>query len=319
MVNKYPAYILDAFTGTRFCGSQAAVCLIKEKLSDEVYQKIGAEFNLAATAFPIPLDTDDFRTAKRFGLRWFTPKLEVPLCGHATLATSHVILNEIGNANSSITFETHSGDLIVRKASDPAGHLTMNFPQFELTPLALGEWPDNYHLSNFGQLTTPPDFVNDLIEVIACGRKVVAVAYPPSNKSRNVVVAVEEMTRKEFEGLAPPVEQLMKIHPSGDYIKGIILTVKASAEKGFVDSAGHPYDFASRYFAPWYGIKEDPATGSAHSVLGPFWERVLNKKELKAVQCYPTRGAEFHLKQLENDRVDMTGQAIVVIRGEIDI
>jgi hypothetical protein len=77
--------------------------------------------------------------------------------------------------------------------------------------------------------------------------------------------------------------------------------------------------------------------GSAHCVLGPFWERVLGKKDLKgvhksvqkmlrllnaliaAVQCYPTRGAEFHLQQLENGRVDMTGEAIVVIRGEITL
>jgi predicted PhzF superfamily epimerase YddE/YHI9 len=61
--------------------------------------------------------------------------------------------------------------------------------------------------------------------------------------------------------MTPAVEKLMQIHPSGDYTKGIILTVKASAKNGFVDSSGQPYDFASRYFAPWYGVKEDPATG----------------------------------------------------------
>ncbi|KIH60943.1 phenazine biosynthesis-like protein, partial [Ancylostoma duodenale] len=94
MVEKHSTYIVDAFTSERFAGNQAAVCLIPRVLRDEEYRKIAAEFNLSETAFPIPTN-GDFKTASTFTLRWFTPTTEVPLCGHATLATSHVLFNEI--------------------------------------------------------------------------------------------------------------------------------------------------------------------------------------------------------------------------------
>jgi len=111
-------YQVDAFASRNFEGNPAAVCPLEKWLEDSVMQSIAEENNLSETAFFVP-------TAKGFHLRWFTPIREVNLCGHATLATAHVIFDILGFMNNSIIFETRSGELIVQKA----GHqLQMDFP-----------------------------------------------------------------------------------------------------------------------------------------------------------------------------------------------
>uniref|UniRef100_A0AC34PZ80 Phenazine biosynthesis-like domain-containing protein n=1 Tax=Panagrolaimus sp. JU765 TaxID=591449 RepID=A0AC34PZ80_9BILA len=126
MSNK--VFIVDAFTSEKFKGNQAAVCLISQELSTEIYQKIAAEFNLSETVFPLPLEDKTWKTAKHFSLRWFTPTVEIDLCGHATLATAHVLFNEIGNSNKELIFSTLSGDLVVKNEN---GKLFMDFPCFK--------------------------------------------------------------------------------------------------------------------------------------------------------------------------------------------
>lgn len=82
-------------------GNPAAVCLLEEDISDELKQKIALEMNLSETAFVVPLSLEDnpFKNGKSFSLRWFTPITEVPLCGHATLASATVLFYEMGNEN----------------------------------------------------------------------------------------------------------------------------------------------------------------------------------------------------------------------------
>ncbi len=121
-------YIVDAFTSKAFAGNPAAVCLIKEKLPDEILQKIANEMSLSETAFVLPIDHKS-----RFSLRWFTPAVEVRLCGHATLATAFVLFTRTSNSPSEfdissnrLIFETLSGDLIVTRTETG---LEMDFPQ----------------------------------------------------------------------------------------------------------------------------------------------------------------------------------------------
>jgi PhzF family phenazine biosynthesis protein len=125
-------YIVDAFADALFKGNQAGVCLLngQEWLSDEVLQNIAAENNLAETAFIIK--RPDF-----YDLRWFTPDMEVDLCGHATLASAFVLMNFIDEQAQEIRFETQSGTLIVAKTGE---YLTLDFParmpvQTEIHPL----------------------------------------------------------------------------------------------------------------------------------------------------------------------------------------
>ncbi|MCG8373008.1 MAG: PhzF family phenazine biosynthesis protein [Balneolales bacterium] len=115
---KSPIYQVDAFTEQVFGGNPAAVCPLEEWLSDSLMQRIAMENNLSETAFFV-------KEGDTFGLRWFTPAVEVDLCGHATLATAHVLYSEMGYEGEEIHFDTRSGRLIVKKEGD---RLLMDFP-----------------------------------------------------------------------------------------------------------------------------------------------------------------------------------------------
>lgn len=116
---KIPIYQVDAFTTKIFGGNPAAVCLLDNWLEDKILQNIGAENNLAETAFLVK--KDNF-----YEIRWFTPKIEIDLCGHATLASAHVLFNHIGIVEDKIEFKTiHHGMLSVTKSGEL---LTLDFP-----------------------------------------------------------------------------------------------------------------------------------------------------------------------------------------------
>ncbi|WP_226668161.1 PhzF family phenazine biosynthesis protein [Microbulbifer aggregans] len=136
---QLPIYQADAFTSELFKGNPAAYVPLSQWLEDALMQQIAAENNLAETAFTVP-------RGKEFELRWFTPGEEVPMCGHATLVTAHLLWTELGFSEPEIHFHTRSGELVVRKDDDllaldfPAQHnqeiaLTSNYAQ------ALGAQP----------------------------------------------------------------------------------------------------------------------------------------------------------------------------------
>ena len=121
---RIPIYQVDAFTDRPFGGNPAAVCPLTDWLDDTVLQDIAAENNLSETAFIVP-------EGEGWRLRWFTPALEVDLCGHATLATAHVLFSELAPEREDLRFETRSGTLRVRRSE--AG-LTMDFPALPPEP-----------------------------------------------------------------------------------------------------------------------------------------------------------------------------------------
>ncbi|WP_373074036.1 PhzF family phenazine biosynthesis protein [Zeaxanthinibacter enoshimensis] len=123
---KQKIYQVDAFTDTLFKGNPAAVCILENWIPDKLMQQIAAENNLAETAFAVPGDNV-------YELRWFTPKLEVDLCGHATLATAYVLFNHYGAQGDIIRFSSpRSGDLSVKRSED--GWLTLDFPKDTIQP-----------------------------------------------------------------------------------------------------------------------------------------------------------------------------------------
>jgi PhzF family phenazine biosynthesis protein len=114
-----PIYQADAFTDKLFGGNPAAICPLTEWLPDETMQKIAIENNLAETAFFVKNETG-------YKLRWFTPEYEIDLCGHATLASAHILFTQLGHKEDTIHFETvKAGALIVTKSGDK---YTMDFP-----------------------------------------------------------------------------------------------------------------------------------------------------------------------------------------------
>lgn len=154
---KIKQFQVDAFASRVFEGNPAAVCPLESWLDDDLLQSIAEENNLSETAFFVP-------TAKGFSLRWFTPTKEVALCGHATLATAHVIFESLGFSESTITFETLSGNLFVKKHGDS---LQMDFPASSLITCDISEalvnalgvrpeevWADNDYVAVFDNEAT---------------------------------------------------------------------------------------------------------------------------------------------------------------------
>jgi len=140
-----PIYQIDAFTLGAFSGNPAAVCPLDAWLDDEILQSIAAENNLAETAFLVAREGG-------YDLRWFTPTVEVDLCGHATLAAGFVVFNHLQPDLQSVSFETMSGQLVVTRDGE---RLSMNFPARAPTSVphskalseALGRAPSEVHMS----------------------------------------------------------------------------------------------------------------------------------------------------------------------------
>ena len=260
---KLPIYQIDAFTDKPFHGNPAAVVPLSEWLPNETLQKIAMENNLSETAFFVA-------DGEKFHLRWFTPTTEVDLCGHATLATSFAIFEELGYDKDTIHFTGLSGDLYITKTDNG---MTMDFPL----------WPYET-VENDAAIS---EALGAKPESIYSGYDWVAL-YDDENTVRN---------------LTPDFEKLGKIGK----MRGIIATAKSDGE----------HDFISRAFFPAIGIHEDPVTGSAHCILAPFWKERLNKSEFFAHQA-SARGGDLHLK-INGDRLEITGQACLFMKGEIHI
>jgi PhzF family phenazine biosynthesis protein len=258
---KIKQYQVDAFASRVFEGNPAAVCLLDTWLKDEVLQAIAAENNLSETAFFVP-------TEKGFHLRWFTPATEVELCGHATLASAHVIFNILEYSKPSVSFDTRSGELTVDRRGEL---LSMNFPAVPAKPCI----PPSRLIDGLGQRPN---------EVLA-GDDYVAVF-----DSEAVV-----------RSISPDLTKLNELD-----LRGVIVT-----------APGRDVDFVSRFFAPKFGIPEDPVTGSAHCELAPYWSLKLGKESLNARQV-SKRGGDI-LCQMSGDRVILSGRAITFMEAEIDI
>jgi PhzF family phenazine biosynthesis protein len=141
---ELPIYQVDAFASSVFSGNPAAICPLEAWLPDDTLQSIATENNLSETAYFVQKDG-------RFELRWFTPGCEVDLCGHATLASAHVLFTELGYGGDTLRFETKSGELVVRREGD---RLAMDFPSRPPQPV-----------------TPAPELLNalggDVVEVLA--------------------------------------------------------------------------------------------------------------------------------------------------------
>ncbi len=242
-------WTVDAFAATAFKGNPACVVEpLAEWPADGWMQALAMENNQAETAFL--RKTQD---PARFGLRWFTPTVEAPLCGHATLASGHVLLAELGVKAAQITFETLSGPLSV--SARGAGY-AMDFPANPPTEVAT---PDG------------------LAEALG--------AKPVETWAGPYLVAILK-DEAQVRALAPDVAAIQRVAEKALDGRGN-LVVAALADEG------RPYDVVSRFFAPGSGIPEDPTTGSAHCILAPLFFGKLGRPSLKYHQAYPGRGGDL--------------------------
>lgn len=254
---------VDAFTDKPFAGNPAAVCVLSEPRDARWMQDVAQEMNLPETAFL-------YREAGVYTLRWFTPAVEVDLCGHATLASAHVLW-EAGylRPEEPARFSTRSGLLTAERK---------------------GEWIELDFPAEPEERATAPSDLGP------------ALGVTPKYVGRNRFDFLVEVDSEEIvRNLKPDLALLGEI-PA----RGFIVTSLASTQ-GF--------DFVSRFFAPRAGINEDPATGSAHCCLGPFWSTRLKKNEFVAYQA-SARGGVVRVR-VSGNRVVLGGQAITVLRGEL--
>ncbi len=258
-----PIRTVDAFTEVPFRGNPAAVCLLEGAREAEWMQGVAREMNLSETAFLVPAEGG-------FDLRWFTPAAEVDLCGHATLASAHVLWEEKRLAEGEpAVFFTRSGRL---GAAQRGEWIELDFPAVPPKGAPAPGW--------FEEI----------------------VGFRPLAYAESSLYALAEIgTEDELRGLAPDFGRLAKVVATG-----LIVTCRAASAE---------YDFVSRFYAPALGIDEDPVTGSAHCLLGPFWAGRLGRDELVAFQASP-RGGVVRVR-LAGERVLLGGRAVTVLRGEL--
>jgi predicted PhzF superfamily epimerase YddE/YHI9 len=235
-----PLYQVDAFTAEPFGGNPAAVCLLDHDADPAWMQRLAAEMNLSETAFvrrgPEP---------GTFGLRWFTPAVEVALCGHATLASAHVLWTEGAQRwapdGRPIRFATRSGELV---AGRDGRAIRLDFP------------------------ATPPEATD-----------------PPAGllEALGVAGAARWVGRSRFDYLVELPSEAAVREAAPDFARPGAVEVRGTMVTARADSPG--FDIVSRFFAPAVGIGEDPVTGSAHCTLGPYWAGRLGRDELVAYQA----------------------------------
>ena len=254
-------YQADAFTSELFSGNPAAVCILDTWLPEALMQSIAAENNLAETAFAVAVPDG-------YEIRWFTPELEVALCGHATLATAHVLFETGMVSANHIQFSSRQrGMLHVSRDGD---WLVLDFPS---DPPVAVELPEGLS-----------DAMGAGPEACFMGQTDYLLVYKDQD---------------EVDALNPNFFKLNEFD-----CRGIIATAR-----------GEEVDFVSRFFAPRCGVPEDPVTGSAHTLLIPYWHTRLKKTNMMAQQRSLRGGVlrcEYH-----GDRVHIGGHAVTYMKAEI--
>ena len=260
---KLDVYKIDAFTNKISGGNTACVIPLKSWLRDDLLLSISKNNAVTETAFFILKDDKIY-------LRWFTPHIEMDLCGHATLATAHCLNSILKHPNNLIQFETKSGEIIVDFKN---GKYHMDFPSRVPTK-------------------------SELPKIIS--------------KSLNLQ-PLEVYKSRDFVLLYNSEEDIKKIKIDTFYFNQINLDPGGVV----VTAKGTNSDFVSRYFTPQSTILEDPATGSSHCSLIPFWSERLNKNHLTSIQLSDRIG-EFECINNSN-RVTVIGSAVTSSKTTITV
>lgn len=270
-------YQVDAFTTELFKGNPAAVIVSNEWLADSLMQNIAAENNLAETAFVKIIDHENFE------IRWFTPKLEVDFCGHATLASSYVLFKDYTQAKR---IQFHVKDLgIFTIHQDNDGKIKMNFPIRR--PTRVAEYPEL--LNEVIDKPFKEVYLNQQAYILVCASEQDVIDAKPNFAMINAIAEAYEVSTAITASVAPDIA---------------------------ITAPSKQYDYVARYFAPHKGINEDPVTGSMHTGLAPLWAEKLNKYQLVAFQS-SERGGYLYCDVQSADRIEISGYAKLYMVADI--
>lgn len=269
-------------------GNAAAVVLLTvdedSKLSDEDRQRVAREMNLSETAFVVK---DDGRPGTEFGLRWFTPEVEVSLCGHATLAAGHTVLSEgWASPGDMIRFETKSGILTVKTGANDEMNITRADAKALFMTVEFPLLSERHTLSESetGTLLGSLNVVSEDLEIVY-----------RSTYDTVAIMRNSETVRK----VEPDLEAMKRLNSRGVIVAG--------------ETVGEKTRFISRFFAPSCGIDEDPVTGSAHCALAHYF---LKNGEKAIAEQVSKRGGVIHVRR-QDPTVLLGGHTSIVVRGTI--
>ena len=212
-----------------------------------------------------------------YTLRWFTPVREVPLCGHATLAAASLLFEHLKIPEKRIRFDTAAGSLYAEYTSEG---VLMDFP------------------------SNPPHSVepmNDVLDALGVDTWV-DVQYSPGNQK----LMIHLNSAETLHSVEPDFTALRNAENPLEW-RGTMITAP-----GF-----DGYDFVSRHFAPLMGVNEDPVTGSNHTVLTPYWSKLLGKKRMHAYQA-SKRGGSMIVEDM-GERVHLIGKSVLVLKGKLNL
>ncbi|GAA5856229.1 hypothetical protein JCM9279_006690 [Rhodotorula babjevae] len=323
-----PFVTVDAFTTRPFSGNPASVLVFPlgdDKLQqlaqdDALMQQIAAEFNLSETAYCRELEGGS-EDEPRYELRWRTPVAEVPLCGHATLASAYALFSQYHPSASTIRFETRSsGTLFARRTrssssssstSSNVGLISLDFPMASILALSDGH-------RRLPKILAAVEAATGL-----SADKVVRCAWFDAYDSPLVELS-SDVDLRALEVNAAALGAAGKL---------VILTQPAPAAANDADADADAdaerLDIHSRVFGAPLGVNEDPVTGAAHTALAPFWlasgaearARVPGAREgtLRARQVSARGGEMVVVLDEEKKRVELRGSAVRVMRGEIEL
>ncbi|GAA5993944.1 hypothetical protein JCM5350_005076 [Sporobolomyces pararoseus] len=305
MSNSLKFYTVDAFTQKPFTGNPAAVIVLDQSnqpsslnLTDELYLHLAAEFNLSETAFAKPLEGGSEEEPK-FELRWFTPTEEIPLCGHATLATAQIIFSHYHPQAKSIFFQSRTRGSLVARRNPSNGSISLDFPASSLVTLSEGH-------KRRGKIL-------EKVKSIVKEEAILRIDW--ADEIGGVVVELSKEI--DLKGLSFDPSALSGIGSM------VILTQPAPQDS--------EQDIFSRVFAPDIGVNEDPVTGAAHTALSNFWltspslDRLYNSSTIKQTSTLRARqvsrrSGEMIVKyEKETRRVELRGWAKEMMKGEITL
>lgn len=243
-MNLQTFWMVNAFTNERFKGNPAGVFVLEKFPKEDLMQSIAAELNWSQTAFCCVTNENNGSLVAH--IRWFSPRDETKICGHATLATSHILFEKIYPHSQSIEYDSLSGKLYAHKDKDQK--ISLNFP---LKPLKKCE--------------CPLELYKALVDV------------------HGNIVEIEEVLRDDaiYVVVLKNTFDLLNLAPQLNVIEHLETRAVCVTAKG-----ENKFDYYSRYFAPKVGIPEDPVCGSSHTRLAPYWSNKLGgKKKLHTFQA----------------------------------
>ena len=309
-VGGMECYIVDSFASAPGTGNPAAVVLMPKETQAEAMAKwmhtVAAEFNLSETAFCWPSSDQPSSpsTDEHWDIRYYTPKVEIPLCGHATLASAAILYQTLRrNPDYRIVFHA-SEDVLTMERAEPANQtnalrtrISMEFPSKPPREIA-----------------TPEDKLTIRMMIEAAFSCELDPLYVGVSDLGDILI---ELTPTGFQEIGYDQINFKALLEWDGYYRGVIVCcANEASETSSTDGEETPApDFFSRFFGPKAGINEDPVTGSAHCVLAPYYSQKLGKNTVIGKQTSERGG--FVECLVKEDSVRLTGAAFTTLTGKL--